>query len=291
MKKSTAFPTKRRHCLWFCPLVLALILTGCGGQGGGSSASVTRAADGPAMALASGLYQRGESLRTLAVRGGASYTVGSKRHFFKFEALAIKPGRILFTAFDPAGRPAFRLASDGQELTGILYGANQYVVGPATAANFGRFIPLGLSPDQLLVLMSGSQARPASAGVRQVGGSTELTILPVGRPDGDANLWRLRLKGDVQQNPAEAVVESAAYGTARNPEISIRYLSTRNVPREDLGGQPEPFPFSVEADWAEGGQQKQALRVTYDEVRLGLPLDETHFRLTQPQGFEFVRLN
>ncbi len=276
--------------IWLLALgaAAALLVSGCGGSGGGSSASVTRSPDGPAMTLASGLYQRGESLSTMAVRGGASYTADGKRHYFKFEALVMKPGRLLFTALDPTGRPAFRLASDGSQLTGVLYGAKQYAVGPATAANFGRFIPLGISPDQLIALMSGSQVRPGAAGARQSGDATELTVLPAGQPDGDQNLWRLRLAGPVEQDPARAVVQSAAFGSARNPAISIKYMNVKEVPREDQGGRPEPFPHSVEIDWTEGAQK--SLRVTYEEVRLGLPLDQSHFTLPRPGGFELIQL-
>ncbi len=271
-------------------LMAGLLFPGCGG-GSGTSGAVTRSPQGPAMDLASGIYQRGESLRTLAARGGAGYTSQGRRHFFKFEVLVDKPGRMLFTALDPAGRPAFRLASDGQQLTGIMYGSRQYVVGPATAANFGRFIPLGLTPDQLIALMSGSQVRPASAGARETGEATELTIVPAGQPEGDAQLWRLRLAGGLGQNPATAVVQSAAFGPARNPEISIKYMSVKDVPREDQGGRPEPFPHSVEVDWTSADRQSQALRVTYDEIRLGLPLETGLFHLERPNGFELVQLN
>lgn len=270
-------------------LAAVLLLSSCAGSGS-SSSGVTRSPSGPAMDLAAGLYQRGESLRTLAARGGVSYTADNKRHFFRFELLAIKPGRLLFTALDPAGRPAFRLASDGSELSGILYGANQFVSGPATAANFGRFIPLGLSPDQLLALMTGSQVRPAAAGARSRGQDTELSIVPAGGVEADNNLWRLRLSGPVSQDPATAVIQNASYGPARDPEIAIRYLSVKSLPREDQGGRPEPFPHSVEVDWTGADRQALSLRVTYDEVRLGPTLDESQFRLQAPAGFEYVRL-
>lgn len=273
-------------------LTAVLLLSGClGGSGSGVSGAASRSPQGPAMELASGLYQRGESLRTLAVRGGASYNLGQKRHFFKFEAMVIKPGYLLFTALDPAGRPAFRLASDGRELSGIFYGTRQFVTGPATARNFGRFIPLGLTPDQLISLMSGSQVKPAAAGARETASGTELTIVPADRPESDSQLWRLRLAGPLSQNSASAVVQSAAFGPLRNPEISIKYLSVKNVPREDQNGRPEPFPYSVEADWAGTDRRSQSLRVTYDEVRLGLPLNENAFVLERPSGFELLQLN
>ena len=294
MTRSTGCPTDParlglRSPAWLLALVAALILPGCL-SGGGGGRTVLRTPSGPAMELASGLYLRGESLRTLAARGGAGYSVAGKRHFFKFEALVSKPGRLLFTALDPAGQPAFRLASDGQQLTGLIYGSRQFVTGPATAANFGRFIPLGLTPDELTVLMSGSQARPAAAGAVENGGATELVIVPAGHPDTEASLWRLRLAGGLSQSPARAVIQSATLGPSSRPEISIKYLSVKEVAREDQGGLTEPFPHTVEAAWTGGDRQNQSLRVTYGEVRLGLPLDSGVFHLERPAGFELVQL-
>lgn len=264
--------------------IWSLFLAAC------SSGQIERSPSGPAMDLAMGIYERGESLRSLAARGGASYTVDQKRHYFKFEALVIKPGWLLFTAFDPAGRPAFKLASDGSQLSGLIYGSNQYVIGPATASNFSRFIPLGLSPDQLIALMSGSQVRPASAGAKESDKTTELMIVPTNPSGGDNDLWRIRVAGALRQNPATAEIRSASFGPARKPKISIRYPSLRQISREDLGKQMEPFPASVEVDWTGEDGKNQNLRVTYDEVRLGLTLDESLFRLDRPDGFELMQL-
>lgn len=268
-------------------LWVALSLTGCTGV---SSSTIARSPDGPAMELANALYLRGESLRTMAARGGVSYTFENKRHYFKVEVVVDKPGRMLFTAFDPAGRPAFRLASDGKLLTGIMYTTDQFVTGPATAANFARFIPLGLSPDQLAALMSGAQVRPASAGAAEGKSYTELAIIPAGAADADNNVWRLRFKGALSQDAGRVAVESANFGPRREPRLSMKYMSIKDVAREDQGGRLEPFPHSVEVDWNDG--EKRHLRLTYEEVRLGLALEQKDnmFILSQPKGFELVQL-
>ena len=269
---------------WLC--LLLLFLAGCSALS--SPTKVIRTTDGPAMALATGLYQRGESLPSLAVRGGASFTSQGKRNYFKFEALVLKPGYLLFTAFDPAGRPAFRLASNGESLTGILYGNRQYAVGPATKENFGKFLPLGMTPSQLTALLSGAQVQPASAGDISTEETTELVILPVGEPDSDTNLWRVRLDGPVTQDPDLARITSANFGPPRDPSIAIKYRAIKDVPRDDLTGVQEPFPHSLEISWVD--EDKKQLRVTYEEVRLGVPLDTTLFNLAQPNGFELIQL-
>ncbi|MDR3038428.1 MAG: hypothetical protein LBV21_03930, partial [Candidatus Adiutrix sp.] len=150
MRKSGKFPPKVFAAL----AALAALAAGC--VGGSASSVYPARPEGPALDLARGLYERGESLKTLAARGGADYSAAGRRNFFRFEALVMKPGRLLFTAFDPAGRPAFRLAIAAGRLTGLLYEARQYVTGPATAENFARFLPPALSPDRLPDLLSGA---------------------------------------------------------------------------------------------------------------------------------------
>ena len=284
--KSKLRLTSRNLPLVWCPTLLLLLLVGCSSLT--SPAKIIRATTGPAMVLANGLYQRGESLTSLAVRGGASFTSQGKRNYFKFEALVLKPGYMLFTAFDPAGRPAFKLASDGKSLTGILYGARQYAMGPATKENFGKFLPLGITPNQLTALLSGAQVRPASAGDKSTAESTELVILPLDKPDSLDNLWVIRLDGPVTQDPALARITSASLGPPKDPSIAIKYRAIKDVPREDLAGIQEPFPHSLEISWVD--QDKKELRVTYEEVRLGVPLDTTLFNLAQPKGFELIQL-
>jgi hypothetical protein len=239
--------------------------------------------DEAALRLAEALHLRGESLQTMAARGSAGYSADGRRHYVKFEVAVMKPDRMLFTAFDPAGRPAFKLASDGQTLTGIQYGSGEFVSGPAAAANFSRFIPLNLEVSELAALLSGFQAEPASAGARRLGDMTELTVVPTGGdPDGRL-AWRLRLKGPPDQDPKAAAVESASFGPPRNPELEIVYRSIKPTPREDLGGL-EPFPYSLDIAWRDGA--RRGLKVNYEEVRLGLPLETGLFSLKPPEGFE-----
>lgn len=286
MKRSTGC----NKGLWLLSF-LCLPLVALAGCASGGKETVLRTPNGPAMALASALYERGASLETLAARGGATYSEGQQRHYFKFEALLKKPGQLLFTALDPAGRPAFRLASDGQTLRGIVYGSNQYFSGPATAENFGRFLPLGLSPEELTTLLTGSLVRPVAAGAGNFDGrATELLVVPSGGTDDESQLWRLKVSGEVNQNPQTAALESAAFGPARRPQMALKYANIKNVTREDLGGRLEPFPHSIEAQWGGVSGKPKNLRVTYNEIRLGLPLDEDLFSIPRPENFQLIEL-
>ena len=267
--------------------VLGLVAAGlAGGCAAGHRGDPTpRTSEGPAMDLARELYLRGESLRALAVRGSISHEVGGRRQFFRFEALALKPDRLLFTAFDPAGRPAFRLAAADGRLDGLIYGARRHFTGPATAENLARFLPLDLTLEQLLALLSGATVRPEAAGARALGDNTELIIVPAEADEKET--WRLRLAGGLEQDPRQAVILAAARGPAGRPNLSLRYPAVRNLPREDIPGALEPFPASVEAQWP---REKQSLRLAYDEISLGLELDRGLFVLTPPADFETAPL-
>jgi hypothetical protein len=241
--------------------------------------------EGPAMDLAHGLYMRGENLRTLAARGAVSHEADRRRTFFRFEALALKPDRLLFTAFDPAGRPAFRLAAAEGRLTSLNYGTRQYFAGPATAENLTRLLPLNLTLEQLVALLCGSTAKPAAAGARSTGENTEIILIPAETPEDENEVWRLKLAGGLDQDPRRAVILTAAHGSAGRPNLTLRYLTVQELPKEDEPGVLTPFPVSVEAEWT---KPKQFLRLTYDEVSLGPKLDPNLFVLKPPEGFEVV---
>ena len=261
--------------------VLAAELAGCAPR----TDEGPRIPEGPAMDLARGLHLRGESLRTLALRGAVSHEAGRRRTFFRFEALVWKPDRLMFTAFDPAGRPAFRLAAAEGRLTGLIYGARQYFTGPATAENFARLLPLNLTQDQLVALLCGSTPRPAAAGARAANGNTELVLVPAEAPDDENEVWRLKLSGGLDQDPYRAVILTVARGPANRPNLNLRYLEVKDLPREDEPGLLTPFPTSIEAEWT---KTKQSLKLTYDKVSLGPALTPDLFSPEPPEGFEVV---
>jgi len=287
MKKSRTWPGDSLAALarLAALAVLAVGLAAC--AAGSRGAAVPRTSEGPAMDLARGLHLRGESIRTLAARGAVSHETDRRRAFFRFEALAMRPDRLLFTALDPAGRPAFRLAAAEGRLTGLNYGTRQYFTGPATTENFARLLPLNVTQEQFVALLCGSTAKPAAAGARAVGENTELILVPAEAPEDENEVWRLKLVGGLDQDPKRAVILTAARGSAGRPNLNLRYLAVQDLPNKDEPGNLMPFPTSVEAEWA---KPKQFLRLTYDEVSLGPSLDPGLFIIKPPEGFEAVSL-
>jgi hypothetical protein len=267
--------------------MLALLLAGC--VAGGGTNVIPRTADGPAMKLAMGLYERSNSLQTLAARGGAMYSEGNQRNYVKFEMVMKKP-KFRFTAFDPAGRPAFRLAFDGAEIYGIMFGSREYIAGYGPVETLGRFLPLDIAPEQLLGMMSGSLwlYPPVAAGAGEFDGRATELLVALSDMDSEDELSRVKILGNIDQNPQNAVLESAAYGPARKPLGTVRYNAVKSVPREDLSGLAEPFPHSIEARWDD--REQKSLRVTYNEVRLGLSVADDLFKLERPEGFELIQL-
>ncbi|MGL4207835.1 MAG: hypothetical protein ACRCTY_00455, partial [Candidatus Adiutrix sp.] len=135
---------------------------------------------GPAWDMAQALHLRGAGLTTMAARGAFNYTNEGRRHYFKFEMAIIKPNHILLTIFDLTARPLFKISSNGQTITAVNYASKQYATGPSTAANFNRFLPLGLTVEELPPLLTGAPPAPQMARTQKMGSRTELTVVPIG---------------------------------------------------------------------------------------------------------------
>lgn len=273
----------------------ACVKPGPSGQPRGDQGQATDAAENAkaAAALAKGLYERGSGLKSFAAQGRINYYRGKQRHFFRFEFVSQKPGSMLLTAFDPAGRPAFKMLIYQNELTGVLYQSGEYVKGPATAENLALFIPVALDPEDLLRLMTGSQVEAASAEGREktVSGQvvSELAVSPVQGDGGVEHIWRLKVQGPLGQDPLMAKVSSAAYGPIMKPAMSVNYEQIKEAQREDQNGRTEPFPYKIMARW-QTGSGEETMELSYDEVRLGADIPKTLFSVPRPAEFKLIQL-
>lgn len=291
----------------FCRLIiLALGLAGLAG-GCTTTAKMPQTADhdleAKAGEMAQALYERGQTLPSFAARGDATYIQGQDRKFFRFELITAKPDKILFTVFGPAGKPAFKLASDGTTMSYIAYGEKAYITGKASPENFRRIMPFDFSLQELIALASGAQVEPTWATMAMAstkkntktgqGGaisSTTLFVRPSVSPDGNDYYWQIRLSGDAAAlKPDQLKVESSKYGPPRRPKIEISYNSIKDLTREDNPGQTEPFPFTINGKWQLESSREALLR--YEEVRLGLKLDEKMFKLEKPASYDLIKMD
>ena len=291
IKKTISWQTKITSLC--CLLLASIFLSACPVQVSGPEADPTKPM-ASSLPLAQGLYQRGESLKSFAARGRVNYYKDKQRHFFRFEFISKTADKMLFTAFDPAGRPAFKMLIKDGQLSGVIYHDRKFVQGPATRENLNIFIPVNLPPQDLLALMTGAQVKPEAASGRIKGADSELIVKPdqeqsaYGQNQEQDAVWKISLKGSLEQNPQMAVIKKAEFGQPRRqPQISLNYEQVENMSREDLPGQPlEPFPKKVSAQWQKG----ENLEINYEELRLGGQFGNEAFSLSPPAGFEVIVL-
>ncbi|MGL4209500.1 MAG: hypothetical protein ACRCTY_08955, partial [Candidatus Adiutrix sp.] len=137
-------------------------------------------------------------------------------------------------------------------------------------------------------LLTGAPPAPQMARAQKMGSRTELTVVPIGASNDGRIAWRLRFLGTLNSDPQTIKIDSATFGPPRNPELQIKYFAIKPVIREDLEGVLEMFPHSLDISWQ---LSLRTLKVKYDEVRLGPPLNLNLLTLSQPAGFELLTLD
>ncbi|MDR2612479.1 MAG: hypothetical protein LBG06_06520 [Deltaproteobacteria bacterium] len=237
--------------------------------------------------LARAVWAEGEDLRTFAVRGDANYLSGNGRRFFRFELVCERPGSLLFTARDPFGQPAFRLAVADGYLRAADYLGRAYYAGEARGGALELLLPLPLEAEGLLAALSGSlpfEPGRAEALAPLPTGEGEALFLAYPAAGGGAPL-RVSVSGAAPWDSASwKTLRSVSRGSARDPDFQARYGRWEPAPRDDRGGALRLFPRTVAASWRHGGGT-HGLELSYREVSLGFTPPESVFVLERPEGF------
>ncbi|MDR1164535.1 MAG: hypothetical protein LBO66_01435 [Deltaproteobacteria bacterium] len=271
----------------FLPLALGGCPSGAGRPLGPSEAP---AEDARALELATGLYERGESLKTFALRGEANYARGRDRRFHRFELIAAKPDAFLFTAFDPLGRPAFKLLSRDGEIRALDYLEAVFHVGDARDFSLNDLLPTPFGPEAFLALLAGAlPEKPVRAEALEAFPAREATVSLNYWGPYDSVPYLVQVQGGPLWNMAEKPRARAfSKGSRYNPEFVARFGGFRDREWESLN-ESLPFPDSVTAQWKEKGEARE-LVVRYQEIRLGFPLPEGLLELAPPEGYPVERL-
>jgi hypothetical protein len=235
--------------------------------------------------LATALWEDGEDLRTFAMRGEATYRSGNSSSFFRFELVCERPASFLFTAFDPFGSPAFRIASSEGRLTAADYPGKAFFTGSTRDGALGLLVPVPLEPPELLAALSGSLPfPPVRAEAAAPLPESEGTVVFLAYPSGGGIPLRVQLRGAPPWNSASGkTLQTVSRGPANSPELTVRYGPFRENARDDRGGALRSFPHSLSAAWRQGGNR--ALDISYTEVSLGFAVPPGIFGLERPAGF------
>jgi outer membrane lipoprotein-sorting protein len=259
---------------------LALVAAGCAGRRAAPIGPPS--AEGPAFELADRLWR--EAPASFAARGAANYQDGSAKSFLRFELALRRPGDFSFTVFDPMGRPAYRVVSDGRRLAALDYGTAVCAVAPASAQAFERFMPVKLELAQLMSILTGAplQAPAAAASAAADDGSVqELRVWAA--EAGPDDFQRLELSWEA----GEPLLRRLGFGGRRAAALTAAFDGFQPTGREDApGGGTRLFPRKLTVVWT--GDRPRSLEVRYDEVRLGPALNEEIFRVAAPEGFSRV---
>ena len=131
---------------------------------------------------------RGAAEGVVGVRGFASVTAWDARQTFKGKLLVFAegPDRVRIEVLSPFDQPISYLASDGRQLQVYLLQEGRLIVGPATAANIAKLLPMRVRPDVLVEALLGRPPlpRPGDA-VPELRWNAEASVYVLRyRPDG-----------------------------------------------------------------------------------------------------------
>jgi len=207
-----------------------------------------------------------------AAQGRWSYEGPRGNQNASFSLAAASPDRLRLLAVDPFGRPALTVVAQAGTIRLLSHKETRLYTGPTDLCLKKCFLPLGLDLAELMGLLSGGcpvwPFREAQVS-RDPSGLIRLALLGSRACPGAA--CREEILMDAERWLPRRVRLLAADGRVLKEVVFDDY--------RDAGGVEAPYEISF-ADQTE----QVSLKVSYDEVRINIPLLESLFNLEVPPG-------
>jgi hypothetical protein len=226
------------------------------------------------MELARLLFEEKSNLKTFAARGSVNYINGNSKHFFRFECLLRRSGGLVFTVFDPLGRPAMKVISDGTVFSALDYRSQVAMVGQATSDNLRRVLPVNIQTDDLTSVLTNSLLpNPSAAAVSRLK-KGQISALEIVEQHDQGLVWLV----SIDNRPAGPVITSQELGRPSDDNFKVFYSHFESLP---IKGSSRDFPLTINV--ALDGERRFDVR--YEQVILEPSLSDKLFDTNVPVGF------
>ncbi len=252
--------------------LLWLIMAGCVAAGCAGLSSFGAAPNADAVLAA--LVRDDGAIHTL--RGSARLDVTGPETGSAHQVIAIAlPDRARLETLTPVGTTALMVAIRGEELRVHSPIRKEFGVGPATAETLGRLVRVPVPPAFLLRLLAGLPPFPVRPNDPRTKTSAEGSALRIDAVEGV--WWERLLTGE-----GDPSIVRGELGQAAGMLIRFGFDDRRPA------GEAQ-FPFVI---WAEDAASGARLTLTYERVRLNLPVEDNLFELPTPSdGSRVIRLD
>ena len=185
------------------------------------------------------------------------------------------PDRARLETLTPIGTTALMIVIRGDELRVHSPVRKEFGIGPATAETLGRLVRVPMPPAFLLRLLAGLPPFPVRPEDPRTGIAVEGAAV---RLDAVEGIWWERL----WTGAGDPAIVRGELGQASGVLLRFGY-DDRRAAGETV------FPFGI---WAEEAATGTRLTLTYERVRLNLPVDDSLFELPLPSdGSRVIRLD
>ncbi len=219
------------------------------------------------------LRQRQAQMKSFAGRGSMQFKSPGYNYHFDIMTASIRPNQVRLQAYDPLGRPALTMAANQKELSSLDYREAILYQGPATAENFGRFLPLGLGISDVITLFAGSP--PMTPHIRATVKAKRLD---------NQDVWLLSLfksGGRYVQRIWLTTTGSRALKAEIGPIDGKAILTFAFSSFQEQGGLAVPTIIQMSDI-----QEDAELIIKYQEIKVNPDLPENTFSIPTPPGVQ-----
>jgi len=188
-----------------------------------------------------------------------------------------KPAMLRYTAVDPLGRPLFIVVSDGSTFTAVDTLKGEGYTGPVTASFWRRYVPGGISPQELFFWLSGG-LRPGELRIDDVrlGKNSSRPWIILSAPGG--------LRHQVLFDPDSGrILRHVVTDRDRTILLDVTYSGT--VRLQDGSGCPWPEELEIK-----GAAIPGTIRIRFDRILSEAVLPAATFHLTLPAHYPVHRV-